>query len=304
MRHGAELVRYRLVGLLVVTGPGLAAQQDPGAALWRVAGQTLARPPALANGGGAVFWNPAQPPGPRFALGFEGLQGAPEIGVTGVFGAARVKVGRVGSFALMYARMEMSDLVRTTTSPDPAPGTIAHYTHLVGANWARTFGTLTLGVTAARHQSRLDTRASARWTFDLGAAVPLGSRIHLGAATHFLERLRAGHPAQDIYGGVQVTLWRGRPWTDAPPSAVAARYGTAFAHGFGVDHYIGAGLAVGTLATVDVLAVYEGGYAAGGWQPVAGLAFAAGKYRVAVAANPGAAGLGPAFRVGLEALFP
>ncbi len=296
---------YRhLLVLLLAAGPPIAAQSDPGAALWRVAGQTLARPPALANGGGAVFWNPAQPAGPRLALGVEAVQGAPELGLRGFVGAARVTAGRVGSFALIYGRMEIHDLVRTTTSPAAEPGTIAHYTQMVGGNWGRTFGAVMLGATVARHHTQLDAASSARWTFDVGATVPVGSRIRVAAATHFLERVRAGHPSQDIYTGVQILLWHGRPWLEAPATTLVARYGTAFAHGFGVDHYLGAGLTLGALATVDILGVYEGGYAAGGWQPVAGVAFTAGTYRVAVAANPGAAGLGPAFRVGLEARFP
>ena len=53
----------------------------------------------------------------------------------------------------------------------------------------------------------------------------------------------------------------------------------------------------------DVRLAYEGGYTAGGWQPIGAVTLTTGRYRVALAANPGAAGLGPAFRVGLEARF-
>src|SRR5207245_10604007 len=57
--------------LLGVLAPAaLLGQEGAGAELWRVAATTLAQPPALATGGAAGFWNPAQPgTGERAALG-------------------------------------------------------------------------------------------------------------------------------------------------------------------------------------------------------------------------------------------
>ena len=63
-------------------------------------------------------------------------------------------------------------------------------------------------------------------------------------------------------------------------------------------------VAFGRIATVDLLASYEGGYAGGGWQPVAAVGVRVGEYRVTMAANPGPAGLGPAFRVAFDAGIP
>src|SRR5438094_671844 len=45
----------------------LWGQQGAGTELWRVAATTLPIPPALATGGAAAFWNPAQPATPERA---------------------------------------------------------------------------------------------------------------------------------------------------------------------------------------------------------------------------------------------
>jgi hypothetical protein len=291
------------LALLLLPPRLLPAQGDPGVALWRVAGQTLAVPAALAQGTAATFWNPAQPEADRFGVGVEGVQGASAIGATGILGAARARLGTVGTVGIVFGRMQINDLVRTSFSPIPEPGAIAFHTQLVGATWARDAGRATLGITAARHTTSFAERHEGRWTIDAGAAVRLGSRVRVAGATHFFSHLDASDPDQDVYLGVEALAWRGVPWDGAPESALYGRYGAAVAHGFAADQQIGIGIALGHVATVDVLAAYEGGYAAGGWQPIAAVGVRVGAFGVVVAANPGAAGLGPGFRVGLDAVF-
>jgi hypothetical protein len=200
--------------------------------------------------------------------------------------------------------MQISDLVRTSISPIPDPGVIPYHTQVVGVTWARAVGRVTLGATGARHSTALDERQYGRWTLDVGASLPLGSRVRVAGATHFFSRLDAADPAQDLYLGADVLAWQGVPWEGAPPMSVHARYGAAIAHGFSADQHVGVGFALGQLVTVDLLASHEGGYAAGGWQPIAAVGFRVSDYGIAVAANPGAAGLGPAFRVGLDVSVP
>ena len=291
------------LALMLTTSRLLAAQEDAGTALWRVAGQTLALPPALVQGTAGAFWNPAQPHPARFSIALDGVQGATAIGATGVVAAARARLGRLGAVGVLYGRMQINDLVRTSTSPIPDPGVIAYHTQVVGVTWARSVGRATLGATGGHHSTALDATHQGRWTLDLGASLPVGSRVRVAGATHFFSRLDAADPAQDVYLGVEVLAWRGVPWDGAPETSVHARYGTAVAHGFTADQHVGVGFALGPLVTVDLLASYEGGYAAGGWQPIAAIGFRVSDYRVTVAANPGAAGLGPAFRVGLDVSF-
>src|SRR6266568_2960979 len=52
-----------VVGLLTLGAARAGGQQATGTTLWRVAGTTLATPPALALGPAAAIWNPAQTEG-------------------------------------------------------------------------------------------------------------------------------------------------------------------------------------------------------------------------------------------------
>jgi hypothetical protein len=85
---------------------------------------------------------------------------------------------------------------------------------------------------------------------------------------------------------------------------VFARYGVTLAHGFGTDHFFGAGLAMGDAVALDVVVAREGGYAGTGWRPVVGLHVGVGRYRVALAREAGVRDIGSGFRVGLEVRLP
>src|SRR5690348_10383728 len=127
----------RICRALLTLVPGVvAAQQSAGTELWRLAATTLPVPPALATGGAAAFWNPAQPGSEHASFALEAIETAPTVGAQGMLLTARARVGRVGQVGLVYGRMSIGDLVRTTLSPDPDPGGIPYYTETIGANWA------------------------------------------------------------------------------------------------------------------------------------------------------------------------
>jgi hypothetical protein len=287
--------------------PGAAfGQGTAGTDLWRVAATTLPLPPALARGGAAAFWNPAQTDREaRSVLVFEAIETPAAIGASGFIAVARVRAGGVGTIGAMYARMEIGDLVRTTFSPDPDPASIPFFTEVLGATWAREFGEggTTVGATLAYHQTQLDNTRDDRFTVDLGARRALG-RLRLAAATHFFTKLSVNEPAQEIYAGLEVEMWRGPLWTSGPPAAVLSRYGVTVARGYGADHLLGAGLEVGQVFAADVMVAREGSYGFPGWRPVAGVRVLVGKYRVSFARDGGVSGIGSAFRVGLEARLP
>src|SRR3989442_5826105 len=114
----------------------LWGQQGAGAELWRVAAPPLPVPPALATGGAAAFWNPAQPATPeRASLALDVIETAPTINASGVLVTARARLRPLGQVGLVYGRMGIGDLVRTSLSPDPDPGAIPYYTQTLGANW-------------------------------------------------------------------------------------------------------------------------------------------------------------------------
>ena len=294
--------------LLFLAGFAPAAlwgQEGAGTELWRVAATTLTLPPALSTGGAAVFWNPAQPAIPeRASLALEVIETAPTVGASGVITTARVRVRPLGEVGLVYGRMGIGDLVRTSLSPDPDPGTIPYYTQTLGATWgiAPGGGETALGATLAYQQTHLDAAQSARWTLDVGARRSFSDAVTLAAATHFFSRFATGDAAQELYGAVEVRVWHGPLW--GTRGAVRGRYGIATAHGFSADHQFGAGFELGPQFGCDLVVEREGSYGQAGWRAVAGVRVGVGRYHVNFARDFGVNDIGAAYRVGLEARVP
>jgi len=281
----------------------LWGQQGAGTELWRVAATTLPIPPALATGGAAAFWNPAQPATPeRASFALEVIETAPTVNASGVLVTVRARVRPLGQLGLVYGRMGIGDLVRTSLSPDPDPGAIPYYTQTLGANWSVAPGGTALGATLAYQDTRLDVQGSNRWTLDLGARHTFAGAVTLAAATRCFSRFAAGDPAQDLYGGVELRLWHGPLWGSR--AAVSARYGVATAHGFTADHQFGAGFELGTQFASDLEVQREGSYGQAGWRAVAGMRVGVGRYRVSFARDFGVNDIGAAYRVGLEGRIP
>lgn len=287
------------IALLVMLAPATAlAQEAAGTQLWRLAAATIPLPPALATGGAAGFWNPAQPES-FSVVALELIQTPATVGASGFVSAVRLRVGHAGRVGLSYARMSLGDLVRTTLSPDPDGARVQYFTHTGRAQWARRFGHTTLGAAVAFHDTRLDDRDHQRWTFDVGVRHALGDRLEIAAATHSFSHF-GSNAAQDIYGAVQLLLWRGELWSGSGRAMVFARYGVVVGNGFGMDQHIGTGLDVGGTFVADVLVVREGGYGIPSWRPVAGVQVKIGHYRVLFAGDAGPRDVGAAYRVGLE----
>jgi len=295
---------HRIFVLLAGFAPAaLAAQSSAGTALWRLAAATLPLPPALATGGTGAFWNPAQPAGTeRASFALDAIETAPEVGAAGVLVTARARVKPLGRVGLVYGRMGIGDLVRTSLSPEPDPGTIPYHTQTVGANWSAAAGATTVGATLAYQDTRLDLASSERWTFDVGVRYGTSGALTLAAATHFFSRLATDDPTQDLYGGLELRIWRGPLWGSR--GAVRGRYGISTGHGFTADHLLGAGFELGRQFTTDVVVAREGSYGAAAWRVVAGLQVAVGRYRVSFARDAGLNDVGAAHRVGLEATLP
>jgi len=302
MRH---CILVLLAGFTPAPAPApLPAQQVAGAELWRLPAATLAVPPALAHHGAGAFWNPAQPASAaeRASVALEVIQTAPTVGAAGVLLTARARVGGVGRVGLVYGRVAIGDLVRTSLSPDPDPGTIPFYTQTAGATWSLATGPVTLGATLAHQDTKLDLVSAHRWTLDVGARGAVSEALTVAVATHFFSRLAVDDPAQDVYGGIEVRVWRGSLWGSR---AVAwGRYGIATAHRFGTDHQVGATLEIGSQFGSEVLVTRESGYGPVGWRFVPGIRVGVGHYHVSFARDGGVNDVGAAYRVGLEATVP
>lgn len=288
---------------LIALMPSLAAGQEAaGTALWRLAATTLPVPPALARGAAAVLWNPAQGAGEsRLVAALELVHTPAALDGSGVLAAARWRVPRVGAVGLLYGRMQLGGLVRTSDSPAPDPGTIPYYSALVGVTWARSLARTELGGVLAYHDTRLDRAYGHRWTLDLGMRHHLTDGLRIAVATHFFSGLRADSPTQDVYAAGEYRFWRGPLWRGSGTAAVWGRYGMAFGHGFGADQFAGAGLELRDVLELDLLVTREGGYGEAGWRPAGGVRLGIGRYRLTFAGDGGANGLGSSYRVGLEA---
>lgn len=292
----------RVVWALLAGAPTFAAAQDAaGAQLWRLAATTVPLPPALAAGSAAAFWNPAQylHQG-RARAGLEVVQAPSEVGASGFLAALHVVAWRAGHLGLLYGRMQIDGLVRTTTSPEPQAGAIPHDTHTLGITWTRLLAGTAVGATLAYHRNRLDQDASQRWTLDLGVQRRLGDVARLGAATHFLAP-RGAAASRDVYGAAGLRLWHGELWPGSGAARVELRYGVTLARGFTPDHQAGLGFDLADAFGADLLVAREGGYGGVGWRPAGGIHITVGRYRLTVARDVGVNDIGSAFRVGLEA---
>jgi hypothetical protein len=294
----------RLFPLLLITGPlaslaSLSAQSAPGAELWRLAAVTLPVPAALNGGVAAAFWNPAQRPDGHGWLGLEVIQTPDVVGATGLLAAAVVPLPRVGNIGLVYGRMGLNDLVRTSDSPDPEGPSIPFYSQDVKLVWATSLRGLTLGTGLAYRSTRFDGATIDGWGLDLGLSQKVGGKLRIAASTHGLRRL-GNDPGQDVFAGIEYRMWQGALWQGAP-GTIRARYGVSAGHPGGVDHQFGAGLEIGSVLTLDAQLAREASYGHAAWRGAAGLRVAVGRYRLTVARDGGVSNLGSAFRVGLEA---
>jgi hypothetical protein len=291
-----------LVALGMAAGTAAAAQQSVGAALWRVAGTTLAVPFALVTGPTGTFWNPAQDDdSTRTQIGLEAVQTPAVIGASAVLGVVRTRVRPIGHIGVVFGHVGLADIARTTDSPDPLGGMIPVYASAIGATWSRRFGVTDVGATLAIHESRLDALQSTRGTFDIGVSREIAQRLRIAAATHFFSSLRTSDPAQDLYAGLEYRLWHGALWGDR--GVVRTRYGIAFGHGFAADHQLGLGFEVGRVVALDGMIVREGGYDDHGWRGTGALRVTIGKYRISFARDAGTNEIGSGYRVGVDARF-
>jgi len=276
----------------------LASQQSAASELWRLAAVTVPLPPSLASGAAAAFWTPVQPVD-YGQLGLDLLQTPAAVGATGLIGGARFPVRHFGALGVVYARMGLGDLVRTTDSPDPDGNSIPFYAQSGGITWSNVYGRTGVGATVTYHDTRFDGTRAERWSLDIGVIQSIGDRARVAFATRGFSRL-SSDPAQDVNVGAEYRLWRGILW-GTTPGRLVGRYGVGFGHPGGVDHEIGAGLDIGTPVTVDVVVSREASYGNAAWRGAAGLRVSVGRYRVSFARDGGVSDLGSTFRVGLEA---
>jgi hypothetical protein len=286
-----------LLSLLAAPLP-LAAQAPSWADLWRIAGGTLAQPGVVADGPTAAFWNPtALYGGLRPSLALDAFQTPEVVNVGGVLiGAGMGLGGRVG-VGLLAGRMSVGELIRTTSSPVSVEGEIPVYSQFAGAAVAAGTGPLRAGVSLLVHDARLDGLDEQGVTVDVGVRVTPVAGLVIGGATHLGSDVVTGGPAAEYLLGAEYGF--GIPPVLGMDGRLFARGGVTLREAGGGDGLGSVGLLLARALLIDAGVIWAGGYGTGTWQPVLGVAFRAGSYRVGIARGNGAGGTGGSFRVTL-----
>jgi hypothetical protein len=290
----------RLAALLVslVGAMPLAGQAPQSVDMWRVAAAALARPAALQSGPTAAFWNPAAVPGAAdFGAGVSFLQTPDVVSLSAIAGGVHKRIADWGDVGVVVARIEVDDLVRTTTSPLADPGSIPVYEQEIGLHAALRLPRTRLGLMLRGHDSRFDTERETGTTIDVGVRFHPTERLVVAAATHFFPTDFSPDGTTDYYAGIEYMAIRADVWER--PASAAVRYGLSHHRSGGAEHAIGVGVDLDGRIGIDAGIVRESGLAGAAWRPALELTLVFGRYRVAVARSDGINELGAAYRFGL-----
>jgi hypothetical protein len=289
-----------VVFALPLAAAPLRAQAPDLALLWRVSGTVLTTPAPLQQGPIGVFWNPAAVHGaPGLALGLEVMHTPDVVSMSSLLGGVTYQLGRYLAFGLSAGRVSVGDLVRTSTSPASEEGSIPVYAQFVGAVAGTGVGPLTVGAELRLHDVRLDTEDDQGVTVDLGFQLYPVAGLTLAAASQFATLDLAGGATAAYSAAAEYRVRAGRALGGR--AAVLGRYGVEIRANGDIEHLVSAGLGLGERLLVDVAVLRADGYGTAAWQPVVGVEFRAGRYRVGVARGSGMNGVGATYRIGLNA---
>lgn len=299
------LRRFRLVRPLLILVPAcfvtasLTAQAPAAAGLWRVATATLARPAALEDGPTGSFWNPAADPHGRLTGGAQVIQTSDILGLTGVLVGATYRVSRFGHLGVLLGRMDVRDLVRTTTSPSSEPGGIAVFEQLAGVTLRVNGGPIAAGAALRVHDAQFDADAEGGATIDLGVRGSPLPNLTLAAATHLLAAGFGSATTTDYFAGAQYVLVQ-RARANGRDTQGIARYGVTVHQSGDIDHELGLGLALDNSFRVDVGLAGEAAFGRRSWRPALALSLRVGRYTLGVARGQGLNDIGATYRVLLD----
>jgi hypothetical protein len=285
-----------LAGLFPV---GAKAQAPQSAELWRLSGASLALPASLERGSAAVFWNPAAADlSRRLAGGIELTQTPDVIGVAGFLGGLHYRLRPGLAAMVLVGRVDIDDIVRTTTSATSDLGTIPIYEQMAGVGTVLALGPAQAGVLLRGHDARFDAVRESGITVDAGVRLALHRRLTVGGASHFFPLDLVSRDLTDYFLGADFLLGT-RPLLGGA-ARFHARYGATHRETTGTDHGVGLGFLFEDQLGADAILVRERGYVESVWRPVLGLALRVGRYLIRVSRGSGLNDIGATYRVGLE----
>lgn len=286
------------LGVLALGSP-LSAQAPASSFLWKLADQTLATPQALTPGATGMFWNPAGIMHlPTVAAGVQMVRAPAIIGIDGFVAGVSTRLSSHLAVGLSVGRLDMRDIVRTTSSPISVLGSIPIYDQMAALTVAGTAGPIALGFTLRGHDSRFDIQSDNGLTTDIGVVISVSTDLTLAAATHLQPFELSQDEATSYLGAIRYDVGRFSFGTDSV--AVALSYGfSARTRGL-VDHMLGLDLLISSVARVSGGAVREEGSTETAWRPTVEVALILGKYTIGVARSEGLNGIGPSYRINFD----
>lgn len=273
------------------------AQAPASAGLWRIAATALATPPPLELGPTGFLWNPAAAAQDR-AVGLEVIQTASVVGLSGLSVGGQTMAGRRTVLGLVFGRMQVRDLVRTTTSPNSEGGGIPVHEQFVGGKIGVRGDWFEVATVLRYHDERFDALGAQGFTLDAGVYLRPSSITRFAVATHFLPIDFSKDPSTDFFFAGEVepllhNLLYGSRWR------VVARYGLTLRHEFGPDHMISTGMRYNEVLSVDLAMTHESGFTSGAWRPGVSFSLRIGRYTIGAARGSGVNGVDGTYRVGM-----
>jgi hypothetical protein len=276
------------------------AVQAPGAAgLWDVAGTTLTQSPALETGPTGTFWNPtAILGGEGLRLGVQTVQTPDVLGMTALLAGISRRIGRHLGVGMVFGRVQVGDLVRTTTSPLSEEGDIPVYEQLAGLAFGAEFRGVRTAAVLRAHDARFDMVRTSGLTFDVGASAQPHTRLRIAATSQFVAADFSNRRTERYYAGAEYRALRFPAW--GTPATLSLRYGVTLRDRRELEHNMGLGLGLGFGVTVDSAFQYERAFGDNAWRFVLGVGIRAGRYSVIAARGGGIEGIGANYRIGLD----
>jgi hypothetical protein len=270
--------------------------------LWDVAATTLARPPALEVGATATFWNPsATITQTGLRAGAQSVQTSATLGLNGFLLGVSQSLGSRLGVGLLYGRVQVEDLVRTSTSPVAEAGEIPVYQQFLGVSLGAQAGPVRIAGIVRGHDARFDIFRESGFTVDVGATATLAPGITIAASSQFQPvDFSAGAPER-YFAGAQYA-WSGIPGMGSG-TTVTGRYGVTIRRRTAVEHHVGLGAVLAGRFALDAAAVRERGAGTASWRPVVAVSVTAGRYHVVAARGGGVEDLGANYRVGMDVQF-
>ncbi|UCF40792.1 MAG: hypothetical protein JSW43_00140 [Gemmatimonadota bacterium] len=261
---------------------------------------SLSTPAALETGVTAAFWNPAAPVrDASLAAGVQVVQTPEALKMGGVLVGADKALGAGWRVGLLYGRIDVRDLVRTTTSPSSEDGSIPVYEQLLGLRTSYRRGALAVGAMLEMHDARFDTERDGGLTLDAGFRLQLHRRITVAAASHFFPFDFSTTDGTDLYVGIEAVPVESAGIAGTS-TLLALRYGTTYRASGDLEHTLAGGVLINRQVRVDFAATSESAYGERAWRLGLGLGVQIGRYVISVARGSGLNDIGATYRVGLD----